>query len=233
HLINLGSATGDDLVMSQKEIDHLMSEYNQSQIVCEEKIDGANLGISLSGFDLKLLSQNRGHFVNIASHSQFKKLDDWSNLHRDDLLKILFTDKQYPRRYILFGEWLASSHSIAYTKLPDYFIAFDIYDRHHEQFLTRSSVQQRLKGTSIYQVPKLEIKITSEMLKDKTAIQQLVQQQSLYTDGPIEGIYFRFLDGRCTKDRAKIVRSDFLASTKHWTATIGRNNCILNKFHET
>ena len=230
HIVNLGSATGDDLVLSEKEVDALMSQYNPSQIICEEKIDGANLGISLSGFDLKLLSQNRGHYINHQTHSQFKKLDDWSNLHRDDLLKILFTDKQCPRRYILFGEWLASAHSIAYTKLPDYFIAFDIFDRQQAQFLSRAGVQDRLKSTSIYQVPKLEISITSEMLKDKSVIQNLVQQDSSYTDGPIEGIYFRFLGGRFTKDRAKIVRSDFLASTKHWTSQISKNNRIISKF---
>ena len=226
HLVNLGSATGDDLVLSEKEVDALMSKYNSSQIISEEKVDGANLGISLSGFDLEILSQNRGHYINHETHSQFKKLDDWLNQHRADLLKILFTDKQYPRRYILFGEWLASSHSIAYSKLPDYFIAFDIYDRHHEQFLSRSSVQHRLKGTSIFQVPKLNINITLEILKDKAAIQQLVQQRSSYVDGPIEGVYFRFSDGRFTKDRAKVVRSDFLASSKHWTAGIARKNCI-------
>ena len=217
--------------MSEKEVGSLMSKYTADQLVCEEKIDGANLGISLSGFDLKILSQNRGHYINHETHSQFKKLDDWLNQHRANLLKILYTDRQYPRRYILFGEWLASTHSIAYTKLPDYFIAFDVYDRHHEQFLSRTHVQDRLKDTSISQVPKLDIKVTLEMLKDKTAIHQLVQHTSFYTDGPIEGIYFRFSDGKFTKDRAKIVRSDFLASSKHWTAGIGRKNCILNTSH--
>lgn len=66
---------------------------------------------------------------------------------------------------VAIAKSLASAHSIAYTKLPDYFTAFDIYDRYHEQFLTRTNVQERLKGTSIQHVPKLDISITSAILR--------------------------------------------------------------------
>ena len=30
---------------------------------------------------------------------------------------------------MLFGEWLWARHSVAYTKLPAYFVAFDIYNK--------------------------------------------------------------------------------------------------------
>lgn len=30
---------------------------------------------------------------------------------------------------VLFGEWLWARHSVAYTKLPAYFVAFDIYNK--------------------------------------------------------------------------------------------------------
>jgi hypothetical protein len=41
------------------------------------------------------------------------------------------------RQYILFGEWLAAQHSIAYDSLPDLFLAFDIYDKEAGRFLSR------------------------------------------------------------------------------------------------
>jgi hypothetical protein len=30
---------------------------------------------------------------------------------------------------VLFGEWLWARHSVSYTKLPAYFVAFDIYNK--------------------------------------------------------------------------------------------------------
>ena len=226
HIVNLGAAAGDDLVLSEHEIETLMSKYKAEQITYEEKVDGANLGISLSGFDLHLLTQNRGHYVNHHTHNQFRKLDEWLNDHRTDLLKVLLTDTEYPRRYVLFGEWMASTHSVHYTRLPDYFIAFDLYDRHLEEFVTRENLEKRLQKTTICLVRQLDVAISKECFRDKSSITALVQQESSYYDGPIEGVYLRFSDENKTHDRAKIVRSDFLASTRHWTSGGGRKNCL-------
>jgi hypothetical protein len=30
---------------------------------------------------------------------------------------------------VLFGEWCASFHTVRYDALPDWFLAFDVYDR--------------------------------------------------------------------------------------------------------
>ena len=84
---------------------------------------GANLGISLAA-DWTFRCQNRSHYVNHATHAQFKALDTWLATHRDDLFAVL----QEPGRFILFGEWMYARHSIHYTALPSYYIAFDIYD---------------------------------------------------------------------------------------------------------
>jgi hypothetical protein len=35
-----------------------------------------------------------------------------------------------PGRHILFGEWCRAQHSVFYSRLPDYFLAFDIWDRY-------------------------------------------------------------------------------------------------------
>ena len=43
--------------------------------------------------------------------------------HNDSLYEILDQDT------ILFGEWLYAKHSISYNNLPDYFLAFDLYNK--------------------------------------------------------------------------------------------------------
>jgi hypothetical protein len=39
--------------------------------------------------------------------------------------------------HILFGEWLMARHTMAYDMLPDWFIAFDIFDTATNQFLSK------------------------------------------------------------------------------------------------
>jgi hypothetical protein len=38
---------------------------------------------------------------------------------------------------ILFGEWLAAEHTVCYDNLPDWFLAFDIYDVASQKFYSR------------------------------------------------------------------------------------------------
>ena len=38
-------------------------------------------------------------------------------------------------RNILYGEWVYAKHSIHYTALPGYFIAFDIWDKQTKTFM--------------------------------------------------------------------------------------------------
>ncbi len=51
--------------------------------------------------------------------------------HRGDLARVLGT------QYILFGEWLAARHTVAYDKLPDVFVAFDVFDKQQGLFVSK------------------------------------------------------------------------------------------------
>lgn len=220
HAINLGAASRDDLVMSKSSLQEIVS---CSTIIVEEKIDGANLGLSLSGFDLKILAQNRGHYVNKESHLQFKNLERWISSHYKDLLWILNRDFQYPERYILYGEWMALKHSIHYNNLPDVFIAFDLYDKLDDIWYSRCAISDILRSTSIHQVPF----IARYPIGHIPNLQDLINTPSKFTNGPVEGVYLRFqIDTEMdacfanmlceTGGRAKVVRSDFLTSNTHW-----------------
>ncbi len=138
HLLNLGSVSRDDLMIKSTEV----KDFLNTPVCIEEKIDGANLGISIdSEFNIKF--QNRSHYVNNKSHKQFQKLDKWKNEHASELYDILTPN------LILFGEWMAYKHSIHYTNLPDVFIAFDIYDIKNQCFFSRERIQYLLNKTTI------------------------------------------------------------------------------------
>lgn len=148
HLFDAGGSgvSRDDLLMDAGEEKRFYSQPGkgkQQLVAIEEKVDGANLGISI-GTDMKLYVQNRSHFINSKTHKQFSTLDAWLSENSTSLYQIL-----EPGQHILFGEWLYAKHSIHYTRLPGYFMAFDIYDREAGKFFSWRERNRRLEGSEI------------------------------------------------------------------------------------
>ena len=160
HLFNAGpGGTGvsrDDLLMDKGEEALFYSETKSKSkggctrlVAIEEKVDGANLGISLDPQTLQFKVQNRSHFINSKTHRQFSTIDSWLAENSEGLYQVLGSE---PGHYILFGEWLYAKHSIAYTCLPDYFLAFDLYDLKKGRFFSRRERNRRLEATGIHTV---------------------------------------------------------------------------------
>ena len=122
---------------------HGGQQQQQQLVSLEEKVDGANLGISV-GEDMKLWVQNRSHFVNSKTHRQFSCLDSWLEENSAALYELLKSGKT-----VLFGEWVYAKHSIHYTRLPGYFMAFDIYDKEAGKFFSWRERNRQLEGTGI------------------------------------------------------------------------------------
>ncbi|KAG6817576.1 hypothetical protein H0H87_006953 [Tephrocybe sp. NHM501043] len=207
HLIDLGAASSDDIV---KDVATMPTVGN---VIITEKIDGANMGFSLSSDRSKIIVQNRSHYVNSATHEQFKKLDIWVERHRDDLFQVLDRDPYFAERYILFGEWMFATHSIPYTHLPDRFVAFDLYDRSTGTWSDWASLEKILSSTSISLVPLLY----HGLMPTDAKLRNMVQLQSKFWDGRVEGIYVKVEQNSCVVSRGKVVRSDFIAGNEHWT----------------
>lgn len=215
HLINLGAASSDDLVSSLSFASLSLGTLSETRdhIVITEKVDGANMGFSLSSDRTKILVQNRSHYVNPTSHEQFKKLGMWVELHREGIYQVLDRDPHFAQRYVLFGEWMAATHSVSYTQLPDWFLAFDLYDRSTRTWADRETLERVLEGTGIKMTPLI---YHGPMLSEAD-IRNMVQLQSKYTEGRLEGVYVKWENGGMVVRRGKVVRGDFIAGNEHWT----------------
>lgn len=212
HLFNIGSASRDDLILSSSDAEAFLQPSDPlTTVVVEEKVDGANLGISLDSSGVFKV-QNRSHYVNSKSHAQFKKLDKWLEDHYEDLSTALDTKGSQYGRWILYGEWLFAKHSIHYTNLSDLFLAFDLFDTKTKCFLSREALSERLQGTNIHQVKEIEV----EKADEQSLLHIVRSRQSSYYEGVVEGVYLRRQKDGKTIDRAKIVRSDFIAGDEHW-----------------
>lgn len=147
HLFDAGGSaiSRDDLLMDAEEEKSFYRSRGRPQVTVaiEEKVDGANLGFSI-GDDMVLRTQNRSHYIDSKTHKQFSGLDGWIAEHSAALYDIL-----EPGKHILFGEWLYAKHSIHYTKLPSYFLAFDIYDKEVCKFYSWRERNRILKDTDI------------------------------------------------------------------------------------
>jgi ATP-dependent RNA circularization protein (DNA/RNA ligase family) len=203
HLAWLGEGSPrDDKLLSPDEARDVLAQ----KVTVEEKLDGANLGISV-GPDGTLRAQNRGQYVNAPSADQFGPLSRWMALHENSLFDALGTN------LTLFGEWCAVRHSLLYDKLPDWFVLFDVYDRSVARFWSTGRRDALACDIGLSAVPML--------FKGKTslpALKNMVQvTPSQFCHGPLEGIVIRRESPEWLIMRAKLVRADFVQEIgSHW-----------------
>jgi hypothetical protein len=118
-------------------------------VVVEEKLDGANAGISFTG-DGTLRLQSRGHFlVGGPRERHFGPMKAWATTIAGQLWE------RIGARYIVYGEWLYAKHTVFYDALPHYFCEFDIYDRERDVFLSTARRRELLDGVPLQPVPVL------------------------------------------------------------------------------
>jgi len=205
HLAWLGdSEPRDDKVLSPGEASKLLT----SDVVVEEKLDGANLGFSVSA-EGKLQAQNRSHYVAAPYTGQFSRLRSWIPVHEAEFIKALGSD------LIAFGEWCAARHSLSYDQLPDWWLLFDVYDRKERRFWSTARRNQWASALGISTVPTLDRgKLSLSSLKE-----MLQEERSAFSTGPLEGVVVRTEDDAWLNARAKLVRADFTQHIEsHWRA---------------
>ncbi|MFT0213996.1 RNA ligase family protein [Pseudomonas sp. F1_0610] len=217
--------------LQQGDFDHEQTPYTalqNSYIVVEEKLDGANCAISFS-LNGQLHLQSRGHYLTGGgSERQFNLLKQWAMVHEQWLYQRLSS------RYVMYGEWLHKKHSVFYDKLPHFFCEFDIWDREQCLFLSTAQRQQLLDQGPVLSVPvlyqgtaprtlkQLLALITPSLAKSKywkAAFEQTIREQKLDltkawrqcdSSDLMEGLYIKVETDTQTVDRFKWVRHDFV-----------------------
>ncbi|MFY2564928.1 RNA ligase family protein [Achromobacter ruhlandii] len=207
------------------------------RLVVEEKLDGANTGISFSPTG-DLLLQSRGHYlVGGGRERQFNFIKAWAQAHAGWLLQRL------EDRYVMYGETLSKKHSVFYDALPHHFFEFDVLDRRTGAFLSTEARRELLAGGPVLSVPVLYDGLAPARLADlkallrpslaktarwRDAFEATVRREGLDLalawrqcdkSDLSEGLYIKVeADGR-TLGRYKWVRADFvqaiLAADKH------------------
>lgn len=105
-------------------------ELKGKHLVIEEKVDGANCGISFSETG-ELQLQSRGHYLRGGPREKhFALLKQWSSTRQVELFCALGS------RYVMYGEWLYAKHTMFYDALPHYFMEFDVLDTQTNEFLS-------------------------------------------------------------------------------------------------
>ncbi len=213
HLAWLGPGEPrEDKLLSPAEAHELLSH----EVVVEEKVDGANVGLSVDGYG-DLRAQNRGSYLlRGAVHPRFDRLFPWLEVRKAALVEALVPE------LILFGEWRYALHSVRYTRLPDWFVAFDVYDRVRHEFWSSVRRDDLVRHLGLMLVPRL-----ARGRFDLQGLKRLIGP-SRFGDGPAEGLYVRRDDGKHLIARAKLVRPEFVqAIDQHWSSRALQHNRIL------
>lgn len=216
-------------------------ELQGKHLVIEEKMDGANAGISFDE-NGKLLIQSRGHYLRGGPREKhFDLLKTWAAARQDEFREILGT------RYVMYGEWLYAKHTFFYDALPHYFMEFDVLDLETNEFLSTPARDKLLRFASSAAHPvkvlwagkfdhldTLKSMITRSYFinDDMTRLQHLVeaavaagvdpQDAVKHTDmkPQMEGLYVKWEDEHRVLGRYKFVRDSFtnaiLDQEEHW-----------------
>lgn len=196
----------DDKVLSPSEAADLLAGV----VVLEEKVDGANLGFSLSP-EGELRLQNRGQYLADPHSGQFARLPSWLAAHGNAIGDALLDSAaQQP---MLFGEWCAARHSLDYSRLPDWFLLFDVFEAASGRFWS-STRRDALAA-------RLGLVTTPRLASGRYTLAELTSKvdnwPSRFRDGPLEGIVVRSESAQWCERRAKLVRADFTqAIGEHW-----------------
>jgi len=217
HLPFNPNAKRDDLIASEEECRIIFeSEY----VYVEEKVDGANSGFTIH--EGEPVIRNRNHILRkgyssgrTAGKMQFAPAWNFFYENRgkfEDLFEMLESEVG------VFGEWLYLVHGIRYTKLPAYFMVFDLWNP-EGYWIDTERVREACDLAGFHLTPLLH----KGPVPSYEFLAKLCQEQSPYCDGRREGVYVKVCDGDRVIHRFKMVRHDFIQG-EFWQKNVMEKN---------
>ncbi|KAJ3041358.1 hypothetical protein HDV00_009499 [Rhizophlyctis rosea] len=252
HLLALSpSISRDDLVLAPQDTKPFLSPRT---VTLEEKIDGANLGITLVP-DGTFIFRNRGKIITEASATQWGGLGRWSEGPGGRGVRGVL--ERVGGGAVVFGEWMWAVHGVEYDGLPGWFVLFDIWEpveggSDSEHGGVRGEKKRRVERDGVYEggrfwsarrrdelvrsvcddevtVPVVPCIARDVVLRNVRDIVPFMDRISAYGKNKIEGVYVRLEseDGMWLERRAKVVAADFVQAIEeggHWSKKIVKKN---------
>jgi len=191
-----------DLVVSE---DDAKVIFENPFTYVQEKVDGANSGMALVNDEP--IVRNREHILrkgfmkDTPAKKQFASIWGWFYDHKENFQKL--NDLLGP--VSVYGEWMVQIHGMVYENLPDWFLAYDVYDYEVEKFHDPKVSMEALVECGFSVVPTLKSGPTSYEELEKFA-----NEPSAFAPTPREGVYVKTSDGQWQTDRFKMVRQGFV-----------------------
>lgn len=221
HLSGSVGSGDDDAIVGLEQMIALFgeSESDDVTIVLEEKVDGANVSVHFESEAERWTPtlQKRSGVLQTNELTQYNLFRDWAFERVESLWEVL-TD-----RFVLFGECLIMRHAVAYNRLPDMVLAFDVFDKRSGRFLSRRRIEELFQSSNVRLVPLINryevnnsnsnsnssssssrVKLTKEMFTE------LAAQQSVLGDERREGVYVRIERNGFVEHRFKFRRDTFV-----------------------
>ncbi|HEY1187417.1 MAG TPA: RNA ligase family protein [Gemmata sp.] len=228
---------GSRLQAGDEDLDAVpMSELKGRYVVLEEKLDGANCGVSFDA-DYALRLQSRGHYLTGGPRErQFDLLKQWAGALSDRLLDRLAD------RYVMYGEWMYAKHTVFYDALPHFFMEFDVLDTTTGEFLDTprrgellaelpvkpvkvlfagkfpgEEYLRALIGPSHFVTASAPTQFRADVERLGWDVERAVRQTDL--SGVMEGLYVKVEENGVVAERYKFVRNEFtqlVLADGHW-----------------
>lgn len=195
---NISNMTHDDIVLSNG-IDFPFEGFVQ------EKLDGANLAVSWTSGPVVRNRNNilkKGYIKKeTPSKLQFRSVWNWIHEHNKDIQKV---SRSMMTPVSIFGEWMYAKHSIFYDKLPDLFIAYDIYLPEYDEWVSPEVLVRELSQTDIRFIPPKKVVFNS--------VEDVIREAegtSRYRSGVREGIVIKMVENDKIVKSFKVVNRFF------------------------
>src|SRR5215831_4461101 len=218
HLPYKPNAVRDDLVAS---VEDCAVIFTLATVYVEEKVDGANSGMMLH--EGRPIIRNRSHVLNkgylkdTPAKVQFRPIWNWFYDNKKSFAAI---NRMAGGPVGIYGEWLYALHGIEYDRLPEWFVAYDVYDPEEGKFLDTAKARHLLTAAGFQTTPFLH----GGPIQGWEQLERFCNEASAYSGKDRrEGVYVKVSDGRFVTHRFKMVRADFVQGCKWNERKITKN----------
>ena len=216
HLPHKPNTQHGDLVANEADV-----IFRNESIYVEEKVDGSSAGIAF--FDDHPVIRNRNHILkkglvkDTPAKKQFAPIWNWAHENQHKL------EKAGELGVTVYGEWMWAQHGMYYDQLPDWFIAYDLFDHTKMEFLDTALARHVLREIGFCLPPLLHV----GQVESYEQLEEITLERSQFaTEGLREGVYIKVSDGRKVAHRFKMVRQGFVQGGLWSEEKLKKNKCV-------